>query len=150
MKQDRFLFAILAVVLLLVIAALVVFFLRQDALEYGPEDTPEGVVRNYLIAIHREDFERAYGYLQETPEKPDYQEFRQSFLGNRLRANNVSAKINETEISGDEAIVAITITHGGTDPFEGTWNNTASALLVLQANQWKLIKMPSPYWGWYP
>ena len=149
MKQDRFLIAILAAIGVLVIAALAIFFLRKDTLEYGAEDTPDGVARNYVIAIYKEDFERAYGYLRDADEKPDYQEFRQSFLGDRLDTSHVSVKILGAEISGDEAVVELTLTRGGTDPFQGTWSDKGSGFLVLQDGNWKLSKMPYPYWEWH-
>ena len=152
MKQDRFLIAVLAAVGLLVIAALVLFFIRQDTREYAANDTPEGVVRNYVIAIHNEDFERAYGYLQDSFKKPDYTEFRQPFLGNRLNTSNVTVRITDKEISGDEAIVKLVLTHGGVQPFQGSWSDKGSAILVLQEGNWKLEVMPYPYWDWdwYP
>ena len=148
LKQDRFLIAILAAVGILVISALMVFFFRQDSHEYGSEDTPEGVVRNYVIAIHKEDFERAYSALQDAPSKPNYQEFRQPFLAGRLETSNVSVRMTETKITGDDAVVKLTLTHGGTNPFEGNWSEKRSAVLVLQNGKWKLTEMPYPYWAW--
>lgn len=148
LKQDRFLIAILAAVGVLVISALVVFFFRQDSHEYGSEDTPEGVVRNYVIAIHKEDFERAYNALQDAPDKPTYQEFQQPFLAGRLDTSNVSVRMTETKITGEDAIVKLTLTHGGTTPFDGTWREKRSAILVLQNGDWKLTEMPYPYWAW--
>lgn len=148
MKQDRFLITILAAVGLLVVAALGLFFVRQNAREYGAEDNPTGVVRNYVITIYEEDFKRAYSYLQDSPDKPDYQEFRRFFLGERVDISNVSVKITDTKISGDEAVVKLILTHGGTHPFQGSWSDKGSSLLVLQDGNWKLVEMPYPYWGW--
>jgi hypothetical protein len=148
MKQDWFLVAILAVVSSLVITALVLFFVRQDTGGYGPDDSPEGVVRNYVIAIHNEDFEMAYGYLQDGDDKPDYQEFRQAFFEDRNNFAKVSVKIMGTEITDQNAFIKLTLTHGSTSPFEGVWSNNDSALLVLQNGDWKLKAMAYPYWGW--
>ena len=152
MNQDRFLITILLAVGMLVVAALGLFFIRQDARRYGPEYNPEGVVRNFVIAIHDEDFERAYSYLKDSPKKPDYQDFRQPFLGARLDTSNVSVRITETNISGNEAVVNLILTHGGTHPFQGSWRDSGRALLVLEEGNWKLYQMPYPYWGWdwYP
>ena len=152
MKEDRFLIAILIAVGILVVAAVVLFFVREQFNEYGPEDTPEGVVRNYVIAIHNEDFERAYEYLQFSTKKPEYTEFLQPFLGDRLDTSNVAVSIQETKISGEEALVKLILTHGSTNPFQGSWSDKGSALLVLQNGNWKLAKMPHPYWdwNWYP
>jgi len=148
MKQDRFLIAILAAVGILMIVALGLFFTRQGSREYGVDDTPEGVVRNYVIAITNEDFERAYSYLQDSPQKPAFSEFRQPFLVTRLDTSNVSTRMTDTKIASDEAIVKLILTHGGTQPFQGSWSEPGSAILVLQNGNWKLTEMPHPYWGW--
>lgn len=148
LKQDRFLIAILVAVGILVISALVVFFFRQDSQAYGSDDTPEGVVRNYVIAIHKEDFESAYNALQDSPGKPNYQEFRQPFLAGRLDTSNVSVRIKETKITGNDAVVKLTLTHGGTYPFQGNWSEKGNAILVFQNGSWKLTEMPYPYWAW--
>lgn len=149
MKQDRFLIIILAAVCLLVVAAVGLFFIRQDTEAYGTEDTPDGIVRNYILAIHNEDYAKAYGYLQDTPQKPDYQEFRQPFLSARLDPSNLSARITETRISGDEAVVKLILTHASTNPFQGSWSDKGNALLVQQDGNWKINEMPYPYWNWY-
>jgi archaellum component FlaF (FlaF/FlaG flagellin family) len=148
MKQDRFLIAILVAVGILVVAALLVFFLRQDSEAYGADDTPQGVVRNYIIAIHQGDFERAYQALQDTPDKPSYQEFQQPFLANRLDTSNVSVRITNTNTSSDNAVVNLILTHGGTGLFDGSWSEHGSAILVQQNGSWKLVEMPYPYWNW--
>ena len=148
LKQDRFLIAILAAVGILVISALLVFFLRQGSDEYGSEDTPEGVVRNYILAIHKEDFESAYKALQDDPDRPSYQEYQQSFLAGRLDTSNVSVRITEAKITGDNAVVKLILTHGGNRFLDGSWSEKGSAVLVLQNGNWKLVEMPYPYWAW--
>ena len=49
MKQDRFLTGILIGIGVLIIAALAVFFTRKDSQTYVADDTPEGVVHNYVL-----------------------------------------------------------------------------------------------------
>ncbi|MBK8899672.1 MAG: hypothetical protein IPM53_00690 [Anaerolineaceae bacterium] len=48
--------------LLLVIISFVVV-LRRPQPTYRPDDTPEGVVHNYLLALRQGEYERAYRYL---------------------------------------------------------------------------------------
>lgn len=60
--SDRFLLLIVIGVLLLVALALVLVF-RTPPPAYLPEDTPEGVAHNYLLALRQADYERAYRYL---------------------------------------------------------------------------------------
>ena len=65
MRQDRFLTGILIGIGILVVAALAMFFIRRDDQAYLSDDTPEGVVHNYVVSILNKDYEKAYGYLAE-------------------------------------------------------------------------------------
>jgi len=67
MRGDRFLWGILLGVIVLVVVAFAIV-MRQPEPGYVSDETPEGVVQNYLLAIQREDFERAWGYLSPTLE----------------------------------------------------------------------------------
>ncbi len=88
-RRDRFLLAILGGVVLLIVLALVLFFARQGALAYGPEDTAGGVVQNYIVALSLKDYERAFRYVagppstvdpNQAPGLPDAAHFRQFFV----------------------------------------------------------------------
>ena len=107
MKQDRFLTGILIGIGLLVIIALTVFFTRKDSQTYIAEDTPEGVVHNYVVAILDKDYEKAYGYLADLDHKPTLDEFRQSFLNGSVNPNNGAVDVGQSEISNDEASVEV-------------------------------------------
>jgi len=149
MKQDRFLIGILVFIGLLVITALVLFFVRQDIPQYGPEDTPEGVVRNYALAVHQRDFARAYGYLAELDDKPTYDSFVQAFLSNQLDTSNNALQVGETQtLGGEEAWVTVTVLYGSSGPFSDRWSSSETARLVLQNGAWKITYLPYPYWGW--
>ena len=66
MKGTKFLFAIVAGVVILVAALLILALLRFGPSPYQAEDTPEGVVHNYLAALQRKGYERARSYLSTT------------------------------------------------------------------------------------
>jgi hypothetical protein len=152
MKQDRFLIGILVFIALLVVAALVLFFVRPGNPTYQSEDTPEGVVFNYVLAIQDNDLERAYGYLADFELKPSEPAFRQSLLNNALYNEEYSLQVGETQLlSEDEAWVMISIQYLSGGPFETGWSTQDHASLVRQGNKWKLSYMPYPYWGydWY-
>jgi hypothetical protein len=153
MKQDRFLIGILIFIGLLVVTALVLFFVRQDTPTYGPEDTPDGVVHNYAVAIQNGDYEKAYGYLADLENKPGYLYFQQGVVSYTSGTNNASLLIGTQHLSGDQAWVELTIVYAPTGPFsDGGWSNTEKATLVRQNGAWKLSYMPYPYWGggdWY-
>jgi len=149
MKQDRFLIGILVFIVLLVAVALGIFYTRQDIQTYGTEDNPEGVVRNYAIAIQNMDFERAYAYLADKDAKPSYDNFRKAFLNRELDTSNAAVQIGSTRnISKNEAVVDVTLVYSSSDPFSSSWSDHQQASLVKQDGSWKLSSMPYPYWGW--
>jgi hypothetical protein len=151
MKIDRFLGAILAGIGLLVVISLVFFFTRQNRLEYGPEDSPEGVLHNYAVALHDKDFNRAYQYLAEAEHKPSFDAFRQAFLANASALSGASLKIDQTTIEGDTAYLSITIVHASSSLFADSYRDTQSGMLEKQSGSWKILNLPFPYfnWDWY-
>jgi hypothetical protein len=150
MKQDRFLVGILVGIALLVIIALVVFFTRQDTLSYGPEDSPGGVVRNYVVAIYNRNYEKAYSYLAEDKDKPTYETFRESFVSGMVYPQGAGIEIGTTEqLVDDEAIVTVSVVYNAGDPFSSGYRNADRAVLIKQDGNWKLKQMPSNnFWSW--
>jgi len=149
MRQDRFLIGILIFIALLVIAALVLFFVRQDVQTYGPEDTPEGVIRNYAIALQKRDFERAYTYLADKENKPEFDAFRRTFITHQLDVTGTALKIGSVEYtSDDEAMVQVSVIYAASGPFAESRGSSEYATLVRQNGEWRLIYMPYPYWAW--
>jgi hypothetical protein len=149
MKQDRFLLGILIFIGVLVLLALGLFFLRNETPEYGPEDTPQGVVANYIIALDRREYERAYTYLAEGDYKPSYAAFLNAFRSQQLGDPGTSLQIGEVEMpSGNEAWVSINMIYPGNGLFDSGWTNTDRASLVLQEGAWKITYLPYPWWGW--
>ena len=69
-STDKFLLGIVAGAVVLVGVVLAIAFLRPKQPAYQPDDTPEGVANNYLLALQLEEYERAYGYL--SPSLPGY------------------------------------------------------------------------------
>jgi hypothetical protein len=151
MKQDRFLLGILVGIGILVLAALALFFTRQDRAEYQAEDTPDGVVHNYALALYRGDLQQAYGYLAEAPYKPTYNEFREAYFDRFIDPNNVGLEIGETEIEGDQAFVLLYLVHSPSDPFSSGYRGTETARLERQEGAWKIRSMPYQFWAydWY-
>ena len=129
------------------ILSVTLFFLRQDKPAYRSEDTPEGVVHNYVTAIQLGDYERAYTYLAEKSDKPTFDGFRRAFLSG-MNPGEVSLQIGGTYFSGDEATVEITILHFNNGLFGETYREQQNAQLTLQNGDWKLYTAPYPYWSW--
>ena len=149
MKQDRFLIAILIFILLLAALAVALFLSRRGTQDYGPENTPEGVVRNYALSLLNEDYERAYGYLLEGENKPSYEAFRQQFFSQQIDPSTASLQIGQVDLNGDEAWVDTVILRGDSGPFQEPYREPNWARLVKnEAGEWKIASMPYTYWGW--
>ena len=152
MKQDRFLLGILIGIGVLIVIALGVFFARGRTQVYLPEDTPDGVVHNYVLALLQKDYEKAYGYLADLENKPTLSEFRQSFSIGKLSPDTSGIKLGKTEITGDDASVEISMVYAAGDPFSTGYTSYGSAQLVRQNGAWKISSMPVyTLWdyGWY-
>ncbi|PWH20025.1 MAG: hypothetical protein DDG59_01520 [Anaerolineae bacterium] len=149
MKPDRFLTFILGGVLLLVILSLTVYFTRQQTLDYGEEDSPAGVVRNYVIALLKADYSKAYSYLKEGEFKPDETQFRQAFLTSQLDPRSVSLELGKVTIDDEIATVDLFLIRNANDPFGNSFTENWQATLRRDQNgKWKLESMPYPYWSW--
>lgn len=75
MQPKKFLSIITGFILVSSLVAILLFVVRDRLPQYQEANTPAAVVSNYLTAILREEYDTAYGYLGEWPEKPDYEVF---------------------------------------------------------------------------
>jgi hypothetical protein len=148
LKQDRFLTGILIGIAVLVAIALALYFVRREEAVYQSEDTPAGVVHNFVLALHNGEYEKAHSYLAETSHKPRLAAFRQPFISRQLDIRANSLQIGETDLNGEEAIVAVTIVHASNNPFENVYHTPESVTLVQQDGQWRISALPYPYWYW--
>jgi hypothetical protein len=143
MKQDRFLTGILIGIALLIVAALAVYFTRQTKATYVPENTPDGVVHNYVLAILNKDYQKAYGYLADLDHKPTLDQFRQAFAVGRLDPANNGIKVGKAAVTGNDASVEVNMVNTPSDPFSSGYNNVGTAQLVRQNGAWKISNMPT-------
>src|SRR5215211_8579220 len=152
MKQDRFLTGILVGIAGLVVIALVVFFLRQNSQSYVSEESPEGVVHNYVLAVLSDDYEKAYKYLADLDNKPIYEQFRDAFLTGVVNPNNSAVDVGNSEITDETASVEVALIYNPSDPFSTGYRDVQRAILVRQGGAWKLSSMPGYYfweYSWY-
>jgi hypothetical protein len=159
LRQDRFLLSILAGIVLLVLLSLVLFFVRQGAPAYGPEDTPQGVLQNYVVALTKEDYQRAFGYVagppgtadpNQSPGLPDFAQFQQFFLVEaRGQIANTGLQIGDVHfITADSAAISITVLHTNGSLFNSVSRESQQAQLVRQNGAWKLAQGPYPFWSY--
>lgn len=118
-NSDRLLAGIVVAIVALVVVAFVVAK-RTPAPEYMvSEDSPEAAVHNYLLALRKDDHERAYGYL--SPGLDGYPEGVEDFVEDMSRfrwrfptEDSASAfTVDSVERTGDLALVTV----------EETWFN---------------------------
>ncbi|MBN1372046.1 MAG: hypothetical protein JW987_08890 [Anaerolineaceae bacterium] len=149
MKEDRFLTGILIGIAVLVIAAIGLFFLRREAQTYGPETDPAGVARNYILALQKQDYERAYTYLANIEDKPTLAEFRQPFVN--YQGQEVSSTVldlAELEGRSQETTVSLTLIRGASGPFNSPNREVSLARLRQEGGAWKIVEMPYPFWSY--
>lgn len=151
MKLDRFLVGILIGIGVLVIVALTLFFLRRGEARYSPEDTPEGIIQNYVLALQKKDFEKAYGYLSGEKNKPEFAAFREFFIASFESYNRAGLTFGTSSITSDSAFVTVIIQQSYGGPFNELSRNHETVDLVRQEGIWKIRKFPYPFWGydWY-
>ena len=143
MRQDRFLTGILIGIAVLIVAALVVFFTRRDPGNYVAENAPEGVVHNYVLAVLKKDYQKAYSYLADLDNKPTFAQFRQAFAVGRLNPAGNGIQVGAASVSGNDATVDVSMVYSPGDPFSSGYNNAGSAQLVRQNGVWKISTMPT-------
>lgn len=151
MKTDKFLLGIVVGIVLLVAATLVVVFTRPTA-TYQPENMPEGVVHNYILAIQEEDYPRAYEYLS-----PNLVGYPDSSLTFKHEIENYtwsgyemeSLSIESSVIHGDKADVTISaLAFYRGDLFSSGQSTYSLHYELEQVNgEWKIISGDN-YFAW--
>ena len=148
MKNDKFLFGIIIGIIVLVAIALLAFFARQDNIpEYQSEAQPQGVVFNYLLALEKGEYDKAYAYLAEIPNKPSLTQFRHSLAVNKAQYGN-AINVTEQKIEGQTATVNVLTQVSGGGLFNEGYQNMEIATLEKVGGEWRIISMPYAYWSY--
>jgi hypothetical protein len=152
MKQtDRFLLAIIAGVVLLVIAALALALTRSPQ-AYLPETTPDAIAFNYVLALKQGDSAKAYGYL--SPELKGYPPDAEAFAGDINRYNwsfdRDAATIDVGAVRPGDERTTVTISEtrfsqGGLFN-SGQYTTSFDVTLRAQGDTWKIVDAQS-YWA---
>ncbi len=151
-STDKYLIGIVAGIVILIAAALVVTLTRPEA-TYQSAETPEGVVHNYLLALQKQDYELAWGYLSPTirgyPRSVnsftrDVQSRSWSFRLNR----ESSMSIESVNVTGNRAIVRVKeVWLQSGDLFEsGQSSRIFQMSLWKVSGEWKIVDADA-YWA---
>lgn len=154
-NTDKFLIAIVAGIVLLVGAAFAVAALRPKP-AYQAEDTPEGVVNNYLLAIKQADYERAYGYLSSKVRGyPDSVEtftrdVQQSSYNFNLDNPATTVSLRPSRVTATRADVTINETIFQSSGLFGSseYNQSSTLSLRRENGQWKIWASDRGYWAY--
>lgn len=144
MKQsDKFLVAIVLVILGLVIATFVMVLIRPEP-QYRPDDSAEAAVFNYILALQKEDYDRALSYLsKDVNDRPtDAADMEWDVKQNLWQFDQYEQPvitIVRSRISSDSATVTIKKTWSE-DPLLGSARSSEFTMrLQLEADRWQLV-----------
>jgi hypothetical protein len=144
-STDKVLIGIVGGIILLVGITLVIILTKPEP-TYQPDDTPEGAAYNYLLALQKEDYEKAYSYLSPTifGYPTSVNEFTEDVLNNSwmFRLNReTTISIKSTSING--AIATVTVlesSFSGGDLFSsGQSTSNFNMKLILRDDKWRIL-----------
>ncbi len=153
--SDKFLLAIVAGILLIAVAAFVIIA-RRPGPQFKDENTPEGVVHDYLLAIQLADYERAFDHLSPEIAYPaDINEFYDSLQLRPWEFNvedNFSLVVEETETVGEGSVaVIVRQIYNNNSLFGGDGYSDTFRMRVEETGEgWKLVsgdRFWSTCWG---
>lgn len=142
----------IAIAALAVIAVVLVF--TQKNVTLLPEDTPQGTVQRFLIAVQDKDYPKAYGYLQITENnvKLTYDDWVRFDIPSMSSTSQSAwkATLGQTTISGSNASVEVfvdTFRPNGNGPFgSSTYTQLIQFQLTKAGNSWLITTRPPLYW----
>jgi len=151
-SKDRFLIVIVVGIVLLVAAVFLVILLRADQPTYRPDDTPEAVAHNYLLALRRGDYETAYGYLSPSVRyRPaSVSEFADDVRGSYAFGspdNDVTFAFKTVISEATKSTIEVTETEYYQDLFEGReYHHSFDVKLEAEDDGWKIVEAER-YWN---
>lgn len=155
-SPDKFLIGIVIGVVVLLAVVFGVILTRPEV-DYLPEDTPEGVAHNYLLALQKEDYQRAYKYLD--PHLEGYPKtlnaFKRDVGRNRWEfrsGESISLDVQSSAYQGENiAYVDVRETHFYTGELFSSSQSTSTfeMYLVLDSStsEWKIADSDF-YFAW--
>ncbi len=128
-----------AVVLLVVLGLAVIAIVVGGRTISLDADSPEGVVQRFAQAVIDGDRSTAESLLANGDECDGYQD---SYIDNAIRVT-----LGDVRITGDSAVVEVTIGHSGGDPFAPyDYSDRSRFLLTNIDGAWLIDETPWPFW----
>jgi hypothetical protein len=151
-SSSRFLIGFGIALAVVVVVAVALVLTTRGSVTLLPEDTPQGVVQRYLMAVQEKDYSKAYGFLRvdQNNTKLTYDEWLKQLPVPYPRSQQSSWKATLGHISetGSDATVEVII-----DTFRpgGPLANPVNSQLVIfqlkkVGNAWFITSPPYLYW----
>jgi hypothetical protein len=148
MKKDRFFIFLVIGIAVIVVISFVIVLSNQNQVTYLPDNSPEGVANNYLLAwIHR-DYETIENYLIDEKYKPEISDIISTMDENQYSLEDAGVSIDVVNLDKDFATITVTIMHTGNGYDSYRYDYTDSITLVKQNSEWKIKEAPYPFWDW--
>ncbi len=149
-SSGRWLAGITAAVAALVVISLVVALTTgSDEVPLLDEDTPEGTVQRYFVALDAADYDAAYALLaDEAREGCTLQEFRRQFSFDRFDGKDRSrVRLGSTRPAGDNVEVTVRVTRFyGEPPFNVSESTSTYRYLLSESDEgWRIIEAGSSF-----
>ncbi len=154
MNSSRRWLIIFAIVIssLVITTVSLVLFTKGNEVALLPEDTPQGIVQRYLIAVQEKNYQKAYNYLSFDPSQKikTYDDWLRMVIGTPQISNQPTwkATLGKTTQNGDNATVEViidTFRPGG--PFE---DPLRSQQIIFQLSKidgkWLITSPTYIYW----
>jgi hypothetical protein len=150
LKMDRFTWAVVIVVLLLLVGAVATLSLTEGrgnprAEDYLLADSPEATVHNAYVAMLNGDITRARQYYSTAILESEDSMFKNRFDSYYVRDRNQRLRILTVERQSEEAaLVTIALDNYSTGGlFDGgsTWTQRQTLPLIREEDSWKIDSM---------
>jgi hypothetical protein len=149
-SSRRWLIIFTSVIGVLVIATVaLVLFTKGNEVALLPEDTPQGIVQRYLMAVQEKDYPKAYSYLSFTPTQKDTEYDDWIKFGLPVNSSVTwKATLGKIMQNSENATVEVTIdTFRPGGPFEDTQYNQQIIFQLVRVNgSWFITSPTYLYW----
>lgn len=153
MDSRRWLIVSAAIIGVLLITTIsLVLLTKENQVALLPNDTPQGVVQRYLIAVQEQDYREAYGYLSFDPSQKitTYDDWLRMVGGISRMPNQATWKATLGKITqnGDSASVEVSIdTFRPEGPFTDPVRNQLINFQVVKiGGKWLITSPTYIYW----
>lgn len=126
------------VILTVLLLAVIAIVAGGRTVELDP-DSPEGVVQRYTQAVIDGDLATAEALMVDGR---DCERFEDPYIDNDLRVT-----LGDVRVTGDSAVVEVTVGYGGGDPFSPYDYSDRSRFLLRESDgAWLIDETPWPFW----